>query len=378
MMAQRDVVLMFHPSVELYGADRMLLQSINALTRFDRVVVLPSDGPLVAYAQESGARVIVQKNMLVLRKAMLHPQKLLLLPFRALACLASTAVIVFLLRPKVCYVNTVTLPFCLLAARLLRKPTVCHLHEADKKVGRLARKFLTAPLVLSTKIVAASLAAREFAGQSAGKKLTVVHNCVPIPNACPPLPAVQPNPLKVLLVGRWSPRKGTDLAVRAMRDLRSAGVDVRLSLVGGTFEGYEWFERDLRELIRRCGLQDHVSLVGFVEDPTPLYRDTHIVLVPSRGDETFGLVAVEAQLHRRIVIASATGGLAEVIEDGVNGWLVPPGSVTALVYSINQRLADWTRTVEIANRSRDVAAAKFNSNIFGARLRVVLDEVLES
>jgi len=163
-----------------------------------------------------------------------------------------------------------------------------------------------------------------------------------------------------------------------MRDLRSAGVDVRLSLVGGTFEGYEWFERDLRELIRRCGLQDHVSLVGFVEDPTPLYRDTHIVLVPSRGDETFGLVAVEAQLHRRIVIASATGGLAEVIEDGVNGWLVPPGSVTALVYSINQRLADWTRTVEIANRSRDVAAAKFNSNIFGARLRVVLDEVLES
>jgi len=377
-MAQRDVVLMFHPSVELYGADRMLLQSINALTRFDCVVVLPSDGPLVAYVQESGARVIVQKNMFVLRKAMLHPQKLFLLPFRALACLASTAVIVFQLRPKVCYVNTVTLPFSLLAARLLRKPTVCHLHEADKKVGRLARKFLTAPLVLSTKIVAASLAAREFAGRSAGNKLTVVHNCVPIPNACPPLPAVQPNPLKVLLVGRWSPRKGTDLAVRAMRNLRSAGVDVRLSLVGGTFKGYEWFERDLRELIRRCGLQDHVSLVGFVEDPAPLYRDTHIVLVPSRGDETFGLVAVEAQLHRRIVIASATGGLTEVIEDGVNGWLVPPDSVTAIVYSINQRLVDWARTVEIANRSRDAAAAKFNSNIFGARLRVVLDEVLQS
>lgn len=377
MMAQPDVVLMFHPSVELYGADRMLLQSINALKDFDRVVVLPSEGPLVAYVQESGARVIVQENMLVLRKAMLHPKKLFLLPFRALTCLLSSVVIILRVRPTVCYVNTVTLPFSLLAARLLRKPTVCHLHEADNKVGRFMRKFLTVPLVLSTKIVAASSAARAFAGKRVEKKVTVVHNCVPIPNTCRPLPAAQPNPLKVLLVGRWSPRKGTDLAIRALRDLRSDGVDVRLSLVGGTFEGYEWFEKELRELIRCYGLQNHVSLVGFVEDPAPMYRDAHIVLVPSRGDETFGLVAVEAQLHRRMVIASATGGLVEVIENDVNGWLVPPDSIAALVYSIKQRLVNWTRSVEVANRSRDVAAAKFNSDLFASRLRLVLQEVLQ-
>jgi glycosyltransferase involved in cell wall biosynthesis len=183
--------------------------------------------------------------------------------------------------------------------------------------------------------------------------------------------------LNILLVGRWSPRKGTDLAIRAVRDLRLSGVDVRLSLVGGTFKGYEWFETELRELIRSAALQDYVSLVGFVEDPAPLYRDTHVVLVPSRGNEPFGLVALEAQLHQRIVIASEIDGLAEIIDDGVNGWLVPPDSAAALVYSIKQRLADWPTSATIANSSRGMAAARFNFDLFTARLKVVFEDALQ-
>jgi glycosyltransferase involved in cell wall biosynthesis len=358
----------------------MLVQSVHALECFDRVVVLPSDGPLVAYVQESGAKVMVQKNMLVLRRSMLQPKNLLSLPFRALMCVVSTAAIIRQVRPKVCYVNTITLPFSLLAARLLRKPTVCHVHEAEKKDGRLMRKFLTAPLMLSTKIVAISSSARDFVQESwkwTEKKMIVIHNCVPIPGEDRPLPTARPNTLNILLVGRWSPRKGTDLAIRAVRDLRLSGVDVRLSLVGGTFKGYEWFETELRELIRSAALQDYVSLVGFVEDPAPLYRDTHVVLVPSRGNEPFGLVALEAQLHQRIVIASEIDGLAEIIDDGVNGWLVPPDSAAALVYSIKQRLADWPTSATIANSSRGMAAARFNFDLFTARLRVVFEDALQ-
>ena len=83
-----------------------------------------------------------------------------------------------------------------------------------------------------------------------------------------------------------------------------------------------------RELARRLDAP-HVTYLGAVgtRKKVPLLRDSRALLAPIAWDEPFGLVAAEAQAAGTPVIAFARGGLVEVVEDAVTGFLVEPGNV---------------------------------------------------
>ena len=80
--------------------------------------------------------------------------------------------------------------------------------------------------------------------------------------------------------------------------------------------------------------------------------DASIVVVPSLWPEPFGLVGIEALAAGRPVIASATGGIADWLDDGVSGLCVTPGDVDALAHALNELLADpqRQRTMGLAGR----------------------------
>ncbi|RBY95122.1 glycosyltransferase family 1 protein [Blastococcus sp. TF02-8] len=356
-------VLIAHPSADLYGSDLQLVESVRGLVADGRQVTacLPGPGPLVALLHDAGADVEFVRSP-VLRKALLSPVGLLRLIAEVLRGLPRLIATLRRLRPDAVYVNTVTIPLWVVAARLAGRPVLSHVHEAEDDVPRLISLLLNAPLLLATVVVVNSHAAAGTLFRALPRlrrRTRVVHNGVAGPNE-EPLPVTPPRggPRRATLVGRLSPRKGSDVAVEAVALLRSEGWDVDLELHGSVFPGYEWFEEELRERAARADLRGHVHLAGYTSPTWPALARAELVLVPSRA-EPFGNTAVEAQLAGRPVIASDVQGLREIVTPGSTGLLVPPGDARALADAMAVVLGDEALARTLAAAGLQSARSRF-------------------
>ncbi|MCV2395816.1 glycosyltransferase [Actinotalea sp. M2MS4P-6] len=372
-------LLIAHPSPDLYGSDRQMLETVAAAVGAGRrvEVALPADGPLVPLLREHGATVTVE-SFPVLRKALLRPTRLPGLVGRTLVATVRLSARMRRERPDVLLVNTVTIPVWALAGRLARIPVLCHVHEAEEDQHRVLRAGLAAPLLLANHVITNSAAARRALTDVLpvlAPRITVVHNGVPGP-AEPPAPAEHEAgaPWRLVLVGRLSPRKGTDVAVEAVARLVEAGRDVELAICGTTFEGYEWFEAEIADRAARPDLAGRIELLGYVHPTWPHLAAADVVLVPSRA-EPFGNVAVEGMLARRPVVASRVQGLAEVLDDGRTGLLVPVGDADALAEAVGRLIDDADLRTALAERGHDEAHERFTPARYRAAVLAVIDDM---
>jgi len=155
----------------------------------------------------------------------------------------------------------------------------------------------------------------------------------------------------ILFVGRIQPLKGVDVAVKALAKLENKGAE--LMIVGGASGSFGTSESDhVRKLI--CDLQLD-GRVHFVE-PQPhhllstYYRAADAVLVPSRS-ESFGLVALEAAACGIPVVASAVGGLLNLVEHQRTGFLVKDRNPDEFAKYVDLLLADPLLSLTIGNRA---------------------------
>jgi hypothetical protein len=196
------------------------------------------------------------------------------------------------------------------------------------------------------------------------RKVRLLYNGVPGPAADLPAP---PGAARLVLVGRLSPRKGTDVAVDAVALLRAEGRDVTLDLAGSVFPGYEWYEERLRAQVAAHGLGDAVRFLGFVPSVWEAHAAGDVVLVPSRV-EPFGNTAVEGQLAGRPVVVSGTQGLVEIVEHGKTGLVVPPGDPAALAGALRTLLDDPAYAAELAATGREEARRRFDPARYRAEM----------
>ncbi len=135
-----------------------------------------------------------------------------------------------------------------------------------------------------------------------------------------------------------NPWKGHADLILALHALKLQGRIIQACSVG-IKDGGELQVR-LQHLVRELGLTEDYALHPYVPNPDPWLRSCRAVVVPSvshsGGPETFGRATIEAWAYRKPVIAYACGASAELIEDGVDGLLVPEGDIQALA-----RAVDW-------------------------------------
>ncbi len=373
-------VLLAHPSAELYGSDRVLVETAVALLEQGRrvTVTVPGPGPLVAVLEQAGIDVVVHAAP-VLRKADLSPVGLLSLARQCARSLPGMRRLVRERGTDLVVVNTLTLPGWLLVARLAGVATVCHVHEAEDALPRPVALLLAGQLLLARQVLVNSAAAAASLVAVLPRlqgRLRLLYNGV----AGPPVPALAvrsalADELRLVLVGRLSPRKGSDVAVAAVAELRRRGIAARLDLVGDVFPGYEWYAEQLRAQVSGLGLTDQVRFTGFQADVWPHLAAADVVLVPSRA-EPFGNVAVEASLARRPVVASAVQGLKEIVRSGTTGLLVPPDDPAALADAIAELAADWPRARAMTAAAHAAAGARFSQAAYAARLGELLRELV--
>jgi glycosyltransferase involved in cell wall biosynthesis len=157
---------------------------------------------------------------------------------------------------------------------------------------------------------------------------------------------LDPDDVVVATVASLLPFKNVDVILEACAALLTRGVPVRLFVAG---EGP--LLADLQDLSLRLGIARRVHWLGAVPDPTTLLQASDVFTLASVG-EAFGNVLAEAMGCGVPVVATRSGGIQEVVEDGATGHLVPPGSPQALAEAVEALAKD--RTLRQAMGARGV------------------------
>jgi glycosyltransferase involved in cell wall biosynthesis len=169
----------------------------------------------------------------------------------------------------------------------------------------------------------------------------------------------------VLTVGRLVPRKGADMAIRAMQRVVAQCPDVHHLIVG---EGS--MRTELEQLISELGMQNHVTLTGGLpfEDVLRCFQACELFLMPNRtlpdGDtEGFGLVFLEANACGKPVIGGRAGGAVDAIVDGVSGFLVDGHAVQDIADKVLQLLQDPSLREQMGHQAHAHAQAHSVSSV---------------
>lgn len=371
-------VVIANPGADVYGSDLQMLESVSALVDAGHTVtvVMPNQGPLVPQLVSRGADVAFLPYP-VLRRTDQSLSGLARLAFSLLRALPRIGALLRRANADIVYVNTVTIPWWLLAGRLARAKVVCHVHEAEEDGSRAARIALYGPLLLTHQTIvngrSAQRAAVSTVPKLAGRVLVVLNGVVDRPEP-PFLPVRQGGVTRVGVVARLSPRKGTLDALAAVAAVQERGVTCELHLFGSVFPGYEWYEHELRARSAMPDLAGRVRFHGYARPVWSAFDSVDIVLAPSHC-ESSGNSVVEAQLSWRPVIASRAAGHLESVVDGESGILVDIGDVDAMASAICCLTKDPVSADRLAISGRSAALDRNSIATYRSSIERVIDAV---
>jgi glycosyltransferase involved in cell wall biosynthesis len=316
--------LFVHPSDELYGADRMLLEMLAALPKEQPTEVwLPTDlvHPVAPLCAEIAALGITVRHvdLPVLRRAYRAPGALFALQRRCRAFARELR----LVKAATVYCTTSATFLAAAVARHVGVPCVVgHVQEIWTRGDRR----ILAPLARHCeRLVAISSPVAESLTPRLRARTSIVPNATPEPATRTPLDD-HAGPLRFVIASRWNGWKGHRTLLAAWDRLTTSA---QLVILGGPPPSGE--SVDVHAMVAGLRRPETVSVVGEVVDPSAFIDAADVVLVPSDQAEPFGLVAIEAFAMGRPVIGSAAGGLRDIITPQQDGWLFPPGDVDALV-----------------------------------------------
>lgn len=203
-------------------------------------------------------------------------------------------------------------------------------------------------------LIAVSTAARSYIGGYFPGEYEIIPNGIRVEdfsNSVAPFPHLRDGMVNILFLGRLEKRKGLRYLLEAYSRLKWEWPNLRLIVVGGGDP-----DQESHRIMSERNLQD-VVFTGSVsnEDRARYYKSADIYCSPATGNESFGIVLLEAMAAGAPIVASDIEGYAGVVTHGVDGLLVPPKDGAALAAAIERLLADPTLRERLAgNASRTV------------------------
>jgi glycosyltransferase involved in cell wall biosynthesis len=179
---------------------------------------------------------------------------------------------------------------------------------------------------------------------------------------------VKPASLLIGTVGRLAPEKNQKVLLETLRRLRVARVDAHLAIAG---------EGPLRAALLRRAVEleiaDRVHLLGEMEDVRPALGAMDLFVLPSVAVESFSNAALEAMSMGRPVILSDVGGAREMIDDGVEGYVVSPTELAARLPALIAALyAEPRKRLHMGQAARARAVNRFSVSAMAAAYCQVL------
>jgi glycosyltransferase involved in cell wall biosynthesis len=272
-------------------------------------------------------------------------------------------------------------PYCWLAGRLTGRPQVAHVYSSYGDAQPYRKHLLArARHVIAPSADSLALAARALGGFRPGTRAVVVYNGMDVARieaaADAPVPAElgAANGLRVGMVGNLDERKNPRLLVEALPAVRGAVPGVQALLVGGFQDPA--YEATVRARITALGLDDAVRVTGFLANPFPVVRRLDVLAHPA-GRDPFPLALLEGMALARPIVASAVGGIPEMLADGESGILVPPGDAGALAAALIALLRDPARRAAVGAAGHARLATRFSLAGFAAAMFGAFDRAVE-
>jgi glycosyltransferase involved in cell wall biosynthesis len=174
---------------------------------------------------------------------------------------------------------------------------------------------------------------------------------------------------------RLAPWKGQHILIDA---LAKCPQDVAAILVGDALFGEQDYVKQLHQQVADMGLENRVKFLGFRSDIPQLMAACDLVAHTSTSPEPFGRVIVEAMLCGKPIVAAKAGGVMELVEHGLNGFLVTPGKPQELAQVITTCLQETEITATIANNARTTASRRFDVVIINQQIAQLLSHIMSA
>jgi glycosyltransferase involved in cell wall biosynthesis len=340
-MSQRKRIVMLGTSAEAWGGIATVVNTYRQDGLFERC-------PVTYLVTHSTGRAMHKLRLFVCSWIAFM---LMLVQGRALLVHAHTASGASFWR-KACF---------LLPAFLFRVPVVIHLHAGPfpdfyyKRCGALSRAVVRALLNRASRVVVVSNQLKRFVEAiSSNRGVVTIYNPMPLPAL---VDFSSRAPAQVLFLGRLGASKGTYDLVQAVGKIAARHPGIKLILGGdGELE-------PTRAACRALGIDAQVELLGWVGGPAKaqLLAQASVCVLPSYA-EGLPMSVLEAMSAGLAVIATPVGGVPDVVTDGIEGRLVPPGDVDALAAALDGMLsnAEARRRMGVAGRTK--AENEFSSS----------------
>lgn len=243
---------------------------------------------------------------------------------------------------------------------LARRPVVWHLRDIvrpgpGRRLLQLAAK-VTARVIATSEVVADTMPR---------SRVVVVDNPVVLRDPRPAPRRDNPS-VTVGFLGRLDPEKGVDTLVQAM-----SAVPAPLLVFGHRGFGPPEYVERLEAMVAASSAR--IEFRGWVEEPEDAFPMIDVLAVPSVL-EPWGRVAAEALMSGIPVVASSTGGLRQIVRDGVDGLLVPPGDVTAWGDALRRLVTDDQLRARMAHSANE--RPRFRAEVHAQEVAQVLDAAL--
>ncbi|HET9345136.1 MAG TPA: glycosyltransferase family 4 protein [Candidatus Limnocylindrales bacterium] len=275
------------------------------------------------------------------------------------------------------------------------RPLVTHVHSPQfrESTHRLSNAAVGSvdriPAVLTSRFVCVSESlAMELRRQSIGaSRIRVVPNGVEAATATTSTErtaaraelGLPPEAFVVGMVANFRPRKGVDVLIEAFAELVRGGLDARLVLVGEPFREHGGdYGETLRAMIEASGCAARILQTGFRPDTDRVMRAFDAFVLPSRFGEGMPMVLLEAMVREIPVVSTPVEGIVEVVDDGVNGELVPVDDRHALANRLAELASDPARRARLAAAGRATVLDRFTTGAMARGIERVYDELVGS
>lgn len=340
--------------------------------------MLPEQGELGPELEARGIEVIT-RPLSVIRRSLVSARGLASLSAGAARDQVALAAVIRRHRVALVHSNTSVVLGGALAAASTRTPHVWHVREIYTRFGAawpLYRRVLSTAAALPC---VSRATAAQFGG--AGQVHLVPDGLAVSAWRAPRGPArralgVDPERPAIAVLGRISDWKGQDVLIRALAEppLRALGV-VGL-LAGDPWPGAEDRLFDVLRLADTLGVRDRVRILGFRADLENVLGAAEVVAVPSTAPDPLPGAAIEAAAAGCAVLASAHGGLPEIIRERETGRLVAPGDPVALAQAARELIEDPDERERLGAAAALDVRTRFAPERLLATVQDVYDRVL--
>jgi glycosyltransferase involved in cell wall biosynthesis len=383
-------LLFIHQSGEMYGSDKTLLFLLKYLdkTRFTSVVILPTEGPLKTALENENIKVVIAP-VLKLHRKMFSVKEIYNFLNDSKKAVSTIDILHKTHHFDIIYSNTLAVLLGINYARKRKIKHIWHIHEIIESPKLIKPFFLKLiQIKANTKIIYNSFATSKFwnVNCTIARKSVVILNGLECIKEILPEKEIQKirldffnansNEIVIALIGRINSWKGQAILLEGFVELAKLNTNIKLVFIGSTPPNQDYLVADLHNKIAECNMKEKVAIIPFQENIADFWQSIDIAVVPSIEPEPFGLVAVEAMLAKKPVVASNHGGLSEIVVNNETGLLVEPRNVNELIIALQKLIENEELRKSFGQKGYEKAIKEFSVEHYTKKIEGIFDAIL--